>query len=182
MKKKGRNETKMLNEISEILTRIDEENLDKAVEILLEHKPSHRIFLVGNGGSSACASHFASDLASLGFDATCLSDNIPRLTAITNDFGWEDVFIKQLEHLKPNDILIVISVHGGSNSWSCNLVRAASFAKEKGAKILSLSGFDGGELAKISDLSIIVPAERTYIIEGLHSVVAHVICQKLENK
>jgi D-sedoheptulose 7-phosphate isomerase len=138
--------------------------------------------LIQNGGSASCASHFASDLASLGFDTICLTDNPARLTALVNDFGWEDTYVKQLSWIKTGDILIAISVHGGADSWSCNLVRAATFAKNRGAKILSLSGFDGGELAKLSDLSIIVPAERTYIIEGIHSILTHVICQMLENQ
>jgi D-sedoheptulose 7-phosphate isomerase len=169
----------MLEEISKILTQIPEENLEKFAQILLNHK-NHRVWLIGNGGSASCASHFTSDLASLCFDTICLSDNPSKLTAITNDFGWEEAYVKQLSRMKSDDVLIVISVHGGTNSWSCNLVRAAFFAKDMGATILSLSGFDGGELAKLSDLSIIVPAERTYIVEGIHGVLCHVIWQKLE--
>jgi len=172
---------KMLKEISKILTQIPEENLEKFAQLLLDSK-THRIWLIGNGGSSSSASHFASDLSAIGFDTICLTDNVSRLTAITNDYSWEDVFINQLEHMRVEDILIAISVHGGSDSWSCNLTKAAAFANGRGAKILSLTGFDGGKLAQFGDFGIIVPSERTYIIEGIHGVLFHVICKKIEEK
>jgi D-sedoheptulose 7-phosphate isomerase len=175
-------QSELLKEISEILIQIPKEGLSKFVELLLENCETNRIWIIGNGGSSACASHFTSDLSSLGFNTTCLSDNVPRLTAITNDYGWEDVYIKQLMPIKAEDILITISVHGGADNWSNNLVKATLFAKNRNAKTLSLSGFDGGKLAQICDLSIIVPSERTFQIEGIHSILIHVICQILEEK
>jgi len=169
----------MLKNISSILTQIPEENLEKFAQIILKHYEK-RFYFIGNGGSSSTASHFASDLASLGFDTICLSDNTPRLTAITNDYGWEEVYIKQLSWIKSGDILIAISVHGGADDWSNNLTKAVAFAKGRGATTIALSGFDGGQLAKLCDLSIIVPAKQTYIIEGIHGILFHVICKKLE--
>lgn len=171
----------MFEEISKTLTKIPEGNLEKFAQILIESK-AHRICLAGNGGSSATASHFASDLSALGFDTICLTDSTSKLTALTNDFGWDSAYLKQLVHLKPEDVFIAISVHGGDKEWSNNLVKAALFSKDKGAKVLSLLGCDGGELVKISDCSIIVSSDETYVIEGIHSVLAHAICQKVKEK
>lgn len=162
------------------IKKMDEKLLDSFAQNLLKHKPN-TIWIIGNGGSASTASHFTSDLNSLGFNARCLCDNVPRLTALTNDYGWDEVYIKQLSHLKPNDVLILISVHGGSDSWSNNLIKALFYAKGRGAKILSLTGFDGGITAKNSNHSIIVPAERTYIIEGIHCVLTHIIWQKIKD-
>lgn len=170
----------MLKEISDILNRIPEAKLDAFADILFNHC-THRIYIIGNGGSSATASHFVGDLSALGYDAICLSDNVPRLTAITNDYGWEDVYKRQMQHIKEDDILIAISVHGGSDDWSNNLAQATDFALKSGAKVLSLTGFDGGFLARNSDLDITVPAQDTYIVEGIHSILTHVIWKKLED-
>lgn len=171
----------MIEQVVETLTKIKEEDLDKFAQVLFTSK-SNRIFLIGNGGSASTASHFASDLLSLNFNATCLSDNISRVTAIANDYGWNDIFIKQLQHIKKGDVLIAISVHGGYLDWSNNLVKATMFAKGRVAKTLSLVGNDGGELAQICDFSIIVPSDSTPIIEGLHSVLTHIICEKVKQK
>ena len=152
----------------------------------------NRIWLAGNGGSSSIASHFASDLQSLGFDAICLTDNIPRLTALTNDYCWELVYEKQLTHFTEFDVLILISVHGGGKSplspelgseslpWSQNLLLAAIEAKKRGGKILSLVGDDGGRLKSLSDIFILVPSPDPCYVEGLHSLLTHIICKRLK--
>lgn len=169
----------MLEEVIKTLQKIPEEKIQEFAKILYLscHK---RIWIAGNGGSASTASHFASDLASLGFDVICLTDNVPRLTAITNDYGWELAYIKQMSHVTSGDILIAISVHGGAKGWSDNLTHAATLAKEKNVKVLSLVGHDGGQLAKLSNLSIIVPSNSTPIIEGIHCVLTHIIRQKIE--
>lgn len=171
----------MLKNVAKILTQIDEGSLTNFAQILLNSK-SHRIWLAGNGGSGATASHFASDLANLGFDTVCLTDNVPRLTALTNDYGWIASYDRQLSHFKKGDVFIAISVHGSSQEWSNNLFEAATVAEVQDGKILSLVGYDGGQLAKISDFSIIVPSDQTYIIEGIHSVLAHAICEKIRER
>lgn len=171
----------MLEEISSIIKKIPLEKIEEFTNILHNSK-SNRIWIIGNGGSASTASHFKSDLSSIDFDVVCPSENISRITALTNDFGWDEVYIKQLSHLKPNDVLIIISVHGGSESWSNNLVKALFYAKGRNAKILSLTGFDGGVVSKYSNSTIIVPAEKTYIIEGIHSILTHVIWKQLEDK
>ena len=169
----------MLKKIVSVMSKINEKELENFTQFLLKSKNS-RIWIIGNGGSSSTASHFTSDLQNLGFNATCLSDNTPRLTAITNDFSWNEAYYRQLEHMRPNDILITISVHGGSEKWSNNLVLATHFAQGRNAKVLSLIGCNGGEIGKFSDFAIIVPSNETYIIEGIHSVLTHIICQKVK--
>jgi len=172
----------MLKEISSILSKINELDLVIFAQTLSKAKILNRIWVAGNGGSSSTASHFVSDLTNLGFNATCLTDNVPCLTAYTNDYGWNEVFQRQLQHMKKDDILVTISVHGGTDNWSNNLILATIFANSMGAKTLSLIGHDGGELAKHSDFSIIVPSDNTYIIEGIHSILTHVICQKIKER
>lgn len=171
----------MLKEVSKVLSQVDKEDLNNFSKILLKSK-TNRIWLIGNGGSSCTASHFASDLDSLGFDVKCLANNIPRLTAIINDFSWSEAYSKQLQHIKKGDILITISVHGGSPYWSNNLLVATMFAQRKGATTLSLLGNDGGTLLKISTFSIVVHSNSTPIIEGIHSILTHLICEKLREK
>jgi D-sedoheptulose 7-phosphate isomerase len=136
--------------------------------------------------------HFASDLAKFTFvdgkprfKAYSLVDNTPLVTAITNDLGWSEVYIEQLRNLmKPGDVFVAISVHGGSGAdragvWSQNLLKAAKYVKDNGGKVLSLVGFDGGVLRQISDASILVPINSTPHVEGFHLVLTHLICARL---
>ena len=153
----------------------------RALRSALEH--GNRIWLAGNGGSASTVSHFASDLMNLGFDVLCLTDNVSRLTALTNDVCWDAVYVKQLDNFREHDILILISVHGGGDineTWSGNLLLAAVEAKKKGGKILSLIGSNGGRLKGLSDVFVIVPSESACYVEGLHSVITHLICERLK--
>lgn len=146
------------------------------------------IFLAGNGGSSSTASHFSADLANLNFKTFCLCDNIVRLTALTNDKGWENVYVEEIKPLcNTGDILIIASVHGGikhgEEMWSGNLLKVAKFMKEEVyGKVLALLGGDGGEIKKISNISLIVPSSSTYVVEGIHSIITHAICEELKEK
>lgn len=146
---------------------------------------NNRIWLAGNGGSAYTMSHFASDLMNLNFDVFCMNDNIARLSALTNDIGWEFVYVKQLENFKKGDILILASVHGGGkigDEWSQNLLLAAIEAKKKNGIILSLIGCGGGRLKRFSDVSIIIPSDSCCYVEGFHSLYTHIICEKLKEK
>lgn len=170
---------KLLSEVVEALNKIREDELDQFASFLLN---AERVWLVGNGGSASLASHFASDLDALGFDVKCLTDNVARLTAIVNDYSWEETYVKQLDHMVKGDVLVVISVHGGSIDWSNNLVGAVVFGKGRGAKTLCLLGCDGGRLKEVADFSVVVPSNKTPIVEGVHSVLAHLICEKVRTK
>lgn len=151
------------------------------------------IFTVGNGGSASTATHFAADLnkyssskADHRYRAHCLNDNIPLVSALTNDDGWDNVYSYQVESfMREGDVLVAISVHGGSGGdnageWSQNLLKAARVVKERNGKLLALVGFDGGVLHKIAEASILVPANSTPQVEGLHLVLTHLICARLK--
>lgn len=137
------------------------------------------LFIMGNGGSAATATHFANDLFSLnlkvdGFklQAECLSDNVSILTALGNDLSFDDIFVKQLEvKAKPGDALLILSASGNSS----NLVKAAQWAKETGHTLMSITGFDGGRVHELSDFSLHIPSalgeyEKS---EDLHLFVNH---------
>ena len=103
-------------------------------------------------------------------------DNIPLVSALTNDNGWNEVYSDQLRNFfRKGDVLVAISVHGGSGSdkaglWSQNLLKAVKYAKDNGGKVVGLAGFDGGELCKAADACIVVPANSTPQVEGMHPV------------
>lgn len=171
------------------LHKLDQGKLDEAIELLFEAWKSNRqVFLMGNGGSASNATHFAADLAKTimvgenrGIRAIPLSDNIPLVSATVNDSGWPDLYTTQLKTFHQElDVGIAFSVHGGSGgekagSWSQNLLRGIQYVKDHGGKTICFSGYDGGPLAKLVDVPIIVPADSTPHVEGLHGVISHCI-------
>ena len=184
-----------LEEVSQIAAKLDRHSIDPAVGILYEAwKSDNQIFTIGNGGSASTATHFACDLnkwvsdeAVRKFRAFSLVDNIPLVSALTNDNGWSDIYYEQLRNFfRKGDVLVAISVHGGSGSdkagpWSQNLLKAVKYAKENGGKVIGLSGFDGGVLKKASDACIVVPANSTPHVEGMHLVLTHLMCEQLRS-
>jgi len=146
-----------------------------------------KILLCGNGGSAADAQHFAgelvvrltSDYTRTALPAITLSSDSFILTACANDFGFEQVFSRQIEALgKPEDVLVCISTSGNSP----NLIKAAQKAKEKLMKTVGLLGGDGGELKKITDLSLIVPSHATPRIQETHICICHILCELIEKE
>jgi D-sedoheptulose 7-phosphate isomerase len=182
-----------LQELESITKCISIEDINNVIELLYEAwKKRRQVFLAGNGGSAPTATHFACDLAKFTsiegkkrFRAISLVDNWPLVSALTNDLGWENVYVEQLKNLmQEGDVFVVISVHGGSGAdaaglWSQNLLKAAKFVKENGGKVIGLTGFDGGALKQIADACIVVPADSTPQVEGFHSVLSHLICARL---
>lgn len=187
-------------EIDRINNSIERTDVLKAVEVLFEAWESGKtVFSMGNGGSASTASHFASDLAKFtlvpgqpGFKVSCLNDNAPLVSAWTNDSGFGSVYVGQLEPwLEKNDVIVGFSVHGGSGlgnagPWSQNLVQAMALAKDRGAKILGFSGFDGGAMKEMADVCVVVPADleplATPLIESYHVVLHHLICLALKER
>lgn len=176
-----------LNEARKIMNQIV--NKTRVVESFVYYlnnakQRGNRIWLAANGGSASVVSHFASDLMNLDFDVFCMNDNISRVSALTNDIGWEFVYVKQLKNFKKGDILILASVHGGGkigdDDWSQNILLVAIEAKKKHGTILSLIGCDGGRLKELSDVSIIVPSSSCCYVEGFHSLYTHIICEKIK--
>jgi D-sedoheptulose 7-phosphate isomerase len=111
----------------------------------------------------------------------CLTDNIPLYTAWANDADREDVFANQMRHLlTAEDVVIAISVHGGSG-FSTDLVKGARYAREVGAKTIALVGFDGGLLHRECTCSILVPVESTPQTEAIHLVIEHLLMQLIKD-
>jgi D-sedoheptulose 7-phosphate isomerase len=150
-----------LKETSQITDRIDVNIIMKMIDILLEIKKNGgRLFFLGVGGGAGNASHATNDFNKIAKILTiCLSDNVSLVTALTNDEGWESVFLRQLEMHKLNskDCLFIYSVGGGTETTSKNLVLAIDFAKKVGAKILGVVGKETGATAKMADACLIIP-------------------------
>jgi D-sedoheptulose 7-phosphate isomerase len=183
-----------MTEVGSVAKAISYPEIDAVIRHLYKAWESDAtIFTAGNGGSASTATHFAADLnkyssskADHRYRAYCLNDNIPLVSALTNDDGWDNVYSYQLESfMREGDVLVAISVHGGSGGdnageWSQNLLKAARVVKEKNGKLLALVGFDGGVLHKIAEASVLVPANSTPQVEGLHLVLTHLICARLK--
>ena len=185
-----------LAEVTQIAKDLDRGAIDRAIGILYEAwKEDKQVFVVGNGGSASTSTHFACDLnkwvsdeADRKFRAFALVDNIPLMSALTNDNGWGEVYVEQLRNFfRTGDVLVAISVHGGSGSdkagpWSQNLLKAVKYAKENGGKVVGLSGFDGGVLKTAADACVVVPAQSTPHVEGMHLVLTHLMSEQLREK
>ncbi len=165
-------------------SKVDIPKLEEAVSKVQETLYSGgKVFVVGNGGSSSTASHFTSDWVKGNREANgivgkvfCLSDNIPLLTAIGNDFGYEQIFAYQLRSFaSTSDLLVCISGSGQSS----NIVNACKEAKLLGISVVALTGFDGGETLKLADFSFHCPIEDMQIVEDMHVSFGHMVirCQ-----
>ena len=137
----------------EVLKKLDVEQINAALNLLNETRQRKgRIYICGNGGSAATASHFQNDFnkgvseyIEVPFRFHCLNDNVATLMAIANDIGYEEVFRFQLRNnLEENDVLVAISGSGNSP----NVIRAVEYAKEQGCKIIGLTGFSGSLKSK----------------------------------
>jgi D-sedoheptulose 7-phosphate isomerase len=185
-----------LNEIKDICNNISKEDIDKAIELLFDAwKNGKNVFFCGNGGSAGTANHFMCDLFKVTivegkkrFKAHCLNDNVPLMTALINDEGWDNLYTEQLKSLfEKGDVLICLSVHGGAGqdkagAWSQNLLKAMNYVKKNGGKTIGFVGFDGGAMKEIADVSIVVPFDATPHVEAFHVVLQHLIAFRLKEK
>ncbi|MBX5493348.1 MAG: SIS domain-containing protein, partial [Chloroflexi bacterium] len=155
--------------------------LAEAAEWLLAcYERGGQVFILGNGGSAATASHFACDLAKgtrtaglPAFRVLPLTDNVPLLTAWANDTSYERVFAEQLAaFVGPDDVVVAISGSGNSP----NVLAVAEVVRARGARLLALTGQSGGRLAALADLAIRVPAGPIEQVEDAHLAVAHSLC------
>ncbi len=165
---------------------IDIGSVEKLVDTLLEARErGSMIFVVGNGGSAANASHFVEDLALCAgagedkpFRTLSLSDSVPYLSALGNDEGYEKVFVGQLRNLyKPGDVLIVFSGSGDSP----NLIRAIEYVNSKGGNTVGVLGFDGGEAKNCCAHVITATSPKGHYgpVESLHLLLVHIISNYL---
>jgi len=162
------------------LNTLDIGGIEKAAAIMSAARANGKtIYLSGNGGSAASASHFVCDMvkgASYGrntrFRIISLNENIGTLTAYSNDVGYDAIFTEQLKNFaQPGDVFMAISGSGNSP----NVVNAMKYANQIGCKTIGLSGRDGGKLAELAQLNIHVPNQHMGRIEDIHMMTCHMI-------
>lgn len=168
-------------ELRRVAALVSHDVIDQIAAIVLGAFESERtVYIFGNGGSAALASHFACDLGK--GTAHCnggkrlrvlaLTDNVPTLTAWANDLSYEDAFSEQLRNfVQAQDVAFAISGSGNSK----NVLNALQVARETGATTVGISGFEGGKMKALCDVCAIVPSNNMQIIEDLHLAMAHSI-------
>lgn len=171
-------------ELDRVLQRIPYEIIDQITARLARaYEDNRTVFLFGNGGSAALASHSACDLGkgtimngSRRFRVLALTDSIPVMTAWANDARYEDIFAEQLLHFVQKDD-IVLAISGSGNSP--NVLNGLKVGKEAGAYTIGLTGYQGGKMKSLCDLCLIVPSDNMQFIEDLHTCVTHSIFTSL---
>ena len=172
-------ETYLEQEI-DILKRIDVSAVNEVLNLLeAGMKREATIYVFGNGGSAATASHFQNDFnkgvpehIDKKFRFLCLNDNIATIMAVANDIGYEEVFRFQLQgKIKKGDILMAISGSGNSP----NVINAVEYGKKQGCKVVGLTGYSGGRLKELSDISLHVPINSMQITEDVHMIFNHLM-------
>jgi D-sedoheptulose 7-phosphate isomerase len=165
-----------------LLDALDFDKIAESISLLeLCAKNKGVIYIIGNGGSAATASHMENDLAIglkqreiVSFNIRSLGDNSSVCTAIANDIGYESIFYMQLKDiLQSKDVLIAISCSGNSP----NIIKAVDYANQIGSKVIGLTGFDGGDLKVKSDINIHVstPKGEYGLVEDIHMIYDHMI-------
>jgi D-sedoheptulose 7-phosphate isomerase len=173
--------------LKETIDLISIEDFNRVIEVLEEAREAEKsIFIMGNGGSAATASHYVCDfnkgLAVPGqknYKFICLNDNIPTLMAIANDLSYEDIFVEQLKtYFKAGDIVLGIS--GSGNSM--NVVKALDYANMNGGTTIGFTGYNGGKMLKICKYNVHIPINDMQITEDLHMVLDHCMMRVLSIK
>lgn len=164
----------------DLLGQLDVDSINRAlIEIVDAYNREGNIYIFGNGGSASTASHYANDFnkgiseyTKKKFRFLCLNDNVATLMAIANDIGYEEVFRFQLMG-KLNEKDLVIGISGSGNSK--NVINALQYAKECGVRTLGITGFDGGIVRKIVDISLHVPINNMQMTEDVHMIFDHLM-------
>lgn len=182
--------TEFLNSYKERLMNlfdsIDIDMLESIITAMIKaFKNGNTLYVVGNGGSAATASHIQADFrffvryfTDFRPKVVALTDNVPMMTAISNDNSYEDVFVEQMKGMfNKGDLLLAISASGNS----LNVLKAVEYAKEMGGKTIAFCGFTGGKLKEISDMPLYTPnKDKDYgPIEDLHLIIAHILVNYL---
>jgi D-sedoheptulose 7-phosphate isomerase len=167
--------------LKEIFDKIDLTEIKEFIELLLmARETGATIFFMGNGGSAATASHFANDLAfgtneyEKPFKVMSITDNVATLTALGNDYGYDEIFIRQLRiYAKKGDVLVGISASGNSQ----NLINAFEYASISEIKTVALTAFDGGKMKEIADYGVHIPTDKKEYgpAEDLHMILDHLV-------
>ncbi|HEY1016601.1 MAG TPA: D-sedoheptulose 7-phosphate isomerase [Herpetosiphonaceae bacterium] len=147
------------------------------------YQGGHKAIFCGNGGSAADAQHLAAEfvgrylLDRRPLPALALHTDTSTLTAIGNDYGYDEVFARQAKaHLQPGDVLVCLTTSGNSR----NVVCAAQVAREQGNAVLGLLGRDGGAMLPLCDHALVVPVQETYLIQEISMLVGHLLCDLME--
>ncbi len=142
------------------------------------------VLWMGNGGSAAEAQHISTELVGrfsrerAGLASIALNADAAAVTAIANDYGYDQVFARQVEALcRPGDVVVGLSTSGNSE----NVIKALRAAKERGATAIGMSGSDGGQLRAVSDLCLCVPSDDTQRVQETHLFIGHVVCGRVES-
>ena len=176
-----------LDEIGRIMHQLPQDQIVQIIRILRRARLEHRlIFLIGNGGSAATASHFANDLLKSTvvegkprMRVIALTDSIPVMLAYANDCGYETIFAEQVDALsEPGDVLIAFSGSGRS----ANVLRALDLAKARGLTTVGFTGRDGGQMRDRCDLCLVVPCQPMEQIEDVHLVLAHLVYSAIRDE
>ncbi len=176
-----------LDQVCDNLHHLPHDKIRQIIDILAQARAEERqIFVMGNGGSAATASHFACDLGKGTIDpgkprfkVIALTDNISLFSAWANDFGYERVFVEQLDSLaQSGDVAIGISGSGNSE----NVLQAMDLARQRGLTTIGLTGFDGGRLKDKVEVCLLVDCQMMEQIEDAHMVVEHLICTALRRR
>ncbi len=166
---------------------LDLDTIDKIAKALEKaEKTGKQVFVMGNGGSAATASHIATDWSKTAerqgkplLRCMSLNDNVPFMTAISNDLGYDAVFVRQLENLlNRNDVVVIISGSGNSP----NVIKAAEFAQKKDATVIGMTGFSGGKLRKMADICLHIESDQYGVIEDLHMAVGSILAFYLKQR
>jgi len=160
------------------------EKIAKALE--KAEQTGRQVFVMGNGGSAATASHIATDWCKTAerkgkplLRCLSLNDNVPFMTAIANDLGYDEVFARQLEnYIKRGDVVVIISGSGNSP----NAIKAATFAKSKGAVTIGMTGFTGGKLRALVDVCFHVDSDQYGVIEDMHMAAGSILAFYLKQR
>lgn len=163
-----------------ILKELDQNEINKAMNLLEEtRKKGSNVYVFGNGGSAATASHMENDFnkgvsekLKKKYRFQCINANIATIMAIANDYGYDLVFEQQLENkLRVDDVIVAISGSGNSE----NVLKAVEYAKKQGCKVIGMTGYSGGRLKELSDISLHVPLDNMQITEDIHIMFNHMM-------
>jgi D-sedoheptulose 7-phosphate isomerase len=191
MKKAGEFAKDYIRGLKDVLDRIPLGPVDEIIQAIeLAQNNRQQVFVIGNGGSAATASHMMNDLCkgTLGHKGDApwprlrviaLTDNVSLMTAWANDTDYNHIFSEPLKNLaQRGDLLIAISASG----MSSNILAAVEVAKQIGVKVIGLAGFGGGKLAKLADISFVVPSDGYGPVEDVHMILDHIITGYLYEK
>jgi len=180
---------KIFEEGARVKNAFAKENADRIVEVVhliaRTFREGHKVILFGNGGSATDASHIAAEFVNRflidrpPLPAIALNTDIAVLTSISNDFGYDQIFSKQLSALgHEGDVVIGISTSGNS----LNVIKALDVAKKNGMKTVVLTGGAGGKMVNIADYTFVVPSRHTPHIQETHITLGHILCQLVDEE